>query len=143
MKKIGPSMSSVVVKKKSGCWERMLGAERSGYGRLMLGKKRFGAHRVAWILFNGSIRGDKFVCHHCDNPRCINPKHLFLGDQHDNILDCLMKNRLASAKLRPWHVRQIRRLISGGWGFREIGRKYGVSHRTISAVVHGTSWSHI
>lgn len=83
----------------SECWP-WLGAKhskRSEYGWFHVAKapkrKKIGAHRLAWELANGAIPKGLQVCHHCDNPPCVNPAHLFLGTAKDNIQDCLRKQR--------------------------------------------------
>jgi hypothetical protein len=66
-----------------------------GYGRLKIGGKMYSAHRVAWEFTNGPIPGGLFVLHRCDNRHCVNPEHLFLGTQLDNVHDMHAKNRQA------------------------------------------------
>ena len=65
-----------------------------GYGRFSLKLyRRMLAHRVSWIIHRGAIPKGLYVCHHCDNPKCVNPKHLFVGTQKDNIDDMYRKGR--------------------------------------------------
>jgi len=78
-----------------GCWEWAASRQPSGYGQLMEQTKRVPlyAHRLSWQLHNGSIPAGMHVLHHCDNRGCVNPDHLFLGTNYDNILDCKQKGR--------------------------------------------------
>lgn len=79
---------------ETGCLEWRHFTDPKGYGFTRYYGKNIGAHRLAWILTNGEI-GDSnlFVCHHCDNPGCINPDHLFLGTIQDNTQDMINKGR--------------------------------------------------
>lgn len=74
---------------ESGCWLWMGVIHASGYGHYN-GKK---AHRLSWELHNGSIPDGMCICHKCDVPSCVNPNHLFLGTQGDNVRDAWTKGR--------------------------------------------------
>jgi hypothetical protein len=82
------------------CWEWTASRNQFGYGQIMLGAygtggkaRPFFAHRIAWELIHGPIETGLFVLHRCDNPPCVNPAHLFLGDQSDNMKDAHAKGR--------------------------------------------------
>lgn len=78
----------------SGCW-LWIGVDDgdTGYGRF--GPRQHQAHRVSWLLYRGPIPAGLFVLHRCDVPRCVNPTHLFLGTQTDNVRDCIAKGRFS------------------------------------------------
>lgn len=94
------------------CWEWNGGMDGRGYGRLKTGRKYTAAHRFSYTMFYGHIRVGLFVCHHCDNPPCVNPDHLFLGDNQDNMQDAARKGRIASGP-RHWTHAQPERVPRG------------------------------
>lgn len=81
-----------------GCWIWMSGRSKSGYGQIKMHGKTTRAHRAAYELFRGPIPDDQLVCHHCDNPPCVNPAHLFLGTHADNHRDRNAKGRQAKGE---------------------------------------------
>lgn len=82
------------VNKTDNCWEWTASLIGCGYGNFKYKGKRYAAHRFSWELVNGKIPDGLLVCHKCDNRKCVNPEHLFLGTQKDNMQDCLRKGRL-------------------------------------------------
>lgn len=139
----------------SGCWHWTAYCNAGGYGVLgsdKVRKKTILAHRVSWTLHYGDIPDGMKVCHTCDVPSCVNPDHLFLGTQAENIDDMAKKGRRASFKgvnntnvtLNEIQVRVIRRLL----GFKkqtqqEIGDMFGVNQAAISKINRGLAWGHI
>ena len=79
---------------EKGCWLWQGNRNNQGYGFAYHDKKSRGAHRVSWMLNRGPIPEGQWVLHKCDNPPCVNPDHLFLGDRRDNMIDCLKKGRI-------------------------------------------------
>lgn len=141
------------VQKTETCWQWMADKTGRGYGRIHDGGghygKTLGAHRVAYELFVGPIPEGTSVLHRCDNPGCVNPKHLFLGRQADNIADSVLKGRhrcgerSRGAKLVWRQVQEIRDQYQ--WGSREfgsvaLGQRYGVSSTAILKIVHDLLW---
>jgi hypothetical protein len=77
----------------SGCWEWQKGFDGKGYAAVTIKRKSYLAHRVMYICYGGIIPAGINLCHKCDNPKCINPLHMFLGTQKDNVLDQVKKLR--------------------------------------------------
>lgn len=90
-----------LVDKTGDCWTWLGAKTDRGYGVIAVGRKQHRAHRLAWELTNGAIPDGMFVCHHCDNPSCVRPDHLFIGAPLDNTLDMVAKGRHAHGD-RHW-----------------------------------------
>lgn len=138
-------------KSEDECWE-WVGCRhwKWGYGHLRIGKRAVASHRVSWELHYGNIPDGLCVCHTCDNPPCVNPKHLFLGTVADNNMDKKLKGRQdergeknGRAKLRSEDVVNIRKFHKDGMTFASLGRMFGVNSVTISYICKGRLWSHI
>lgn len=133
--------SKVAMRGEADCWEWQAGKSAAGYGRISVGGAKGSnqyAHRVAWALTYGDP-GESDVCHHCDNPGCCNPKHLFLGTAKDNMADKMRKGRARVAKLTRADVDRIR-VLAASRSQLEIGRLYGVSYSTIGSILRGRTW---
>jgi DNA-binding CsgD family transcriptional regulator len=137
-----------------GCWLWTAGKFKHGYGQFWIGGKVRMAHRLSWEIENGPVpsgdhHGTMCVCHRCDVPSCVNPAHLVLGTQLDNVADRNAKRRQARgvvqgrAKLTDARVREIRWLRLGGLSERAIARLFGVAHSTVHNVIAGAAWSHV
>lgn len=135
---------------KDGCirWKASVGTD--GYGQLWVGGKNYLAHRVSYFLHNNNIDNSLVVLHKCDTPRCVNPKHLFLGTKHDNSQDMLIKGRQArgelniNAKLTKAIALKIREeYAQGKVSQQKLGRKYNVKQTTVSDIILRKLWSHV
>jgi len=142
----------VDIRSPDECWEWQAGLFSDGYGVFKVSPKTKKAHRVAWALTHGLIPKGLCVCHKCDNKRCVNPAHLFLGTLKDNARDRANKGRNAdrrgekstSSKLVRAQVVQIRKLYAQGTiTQRELAGRFGISRRQICDIINRVCWKHI
>jgi hypothetical protein len=133
---------------EAGCWIWQRSRDRDGYGKATFLGVHVRTSRLAWELTHGPIPAGQEVLHTCDTPPCINPSHLFLGTNLDNIQDKVKKHRgrgpcgdkHGKAKLTWPIVTEIRRAFSTGKTEAELGRIYGVWGSTIERIVHNKTW---
>jgi len=135
----------------AGCWE-WTGALNLGYGVFGLFGVARPAHRVSWGLFKGELPKELFICHKCDNRKCVNPDHLFLGTHQDNMDDMVRKgrtpNRVGSnngfTKLTEREVRIIRAMRNVyKVPYKKIQSAYGLSLTGVRLIVTGQRWKHV
>ena len=134
------------------CWPWRAAVDKKGYGKLGIGPRGRGwefAHRVSWTLHHGSVPAGKQVLHDCpmgDNPRCVNPKHLWLGDVSANMQDKIQKDRhqygarCTYAKLTEAQVLAIR---ADGRSDTILAPQYNVSRGTIHKIRNRLRWKHL
>lgn len=133
------------------CWEWSGSRHGSGYGSVSVGdSKKNHASRVAHLAWVGPLSDKQFACHHCDNPPCINPAHLFAGTPKENSEDCAEKDRNAhgerqgSHKLTEDDVRAIRSAYATGqFSLRELAGQYGVSTSNVGLLVRRKIWARV
>lgn len=145
-------VASSIPEPMSGCWLWEKGLDHlKKYGYTWYNNKNIRAHRASYLAFNGEIPNGLFVLHKCDNPKCVNPQHLFLGTNEDNLKDMAAKGRSCrgelnkcgkhgKAKLTEADVLAIRkdtRLT------REIAKQYGIDRSYAGVVRSGKSWRHL
>lgn len=137
------------------CWLWTASTYLNGYGQFWTGTNLTPAHRYSYFLAHGEIPISKVVCHNCpsgDNPLCVNPAHLWLGTQKENVADMHEKGRdnkargerQRNAKLTDEIVLQIRDThAKGGYSYRQLARMMGVTMPTIRSIVLRETWKHI
>lgn len=137
---------------ESGCWIWIKYCMPYGHGQLRIGGKTYLAHRVSYELFRGPIPEGLCVCHKCDVPQCVNPDHLFLGTQQENIMDRVKKGRPGnkgklginqgigngSAKLTEKIVKEI--FLDKKHQQSELAYKFNISQPTVSDIKTGRCW---
>jgi len=152
-----------------GCYEWIGAFKENGYGMFTIQAHEYRAHRIAWSLFSGKSPDGWHVCHHCDNPACVNPLHLFLGKDADNLLDCRIKGRInvgirirgdahhtrcrpetvcrgvrnGAAVLTEDEVRQIRGQYRGGRAKARLARGFKTSVSNIRRILSWDTWRHL
>ena len=140
------------------CWIWQGCTNPEGYGiirrRIGNGKQKFyPVHRLAYKILIGDIPDGMYVCHHCDNPPCVNPNHLFIGTPSDNIQDCIQKGRFrcnpsrgeanGQSKLSLSQVKEMRIKFDNGVKARDLSEEYGVSDSQIWNIVYRKAWKHV
>ncbi len=150
----------------SGCWNWIGTLNHKGYGRFAIGRKEPFAHRISYRLHIGEP-GDLFVCHHCDNPRCVRPNHFFLGTNLDNLRDSIVKGRRrnvrgdahylrkypekrsygeanGNSKLTADQVKEIRAsYIPRKVSCAKLAKKFNVSTGLIHHILMRKTWAHV
>lgn len=130
-----------------GCWEWKRALDIRGYGHLTINNTTTNAHRVSFMIFIGEIPLGISICHKCDNPKCVNPIHLFSGTNADNMRDKMNKNRhpkgedYSFSKLTEIQVLDI--LLNLNKPALEFSKKYRISESQIRAVKNGINWAHV
>ena len=136
----------------TGCWEWTAGLDKDGYGTFKLDGKKWRAHRLSWIIAKGDIPEDIVVCHTCDNRKCCNDSHLFLGNNSMNTYDAIRKRRKADtsgeangrAILTENKVIEIRYLCEQGLlSQKEISERTGISQALISMIKTKKIWKDV
>jgi Pectobacterium phage endonuclease len=147
---------SNINKLKNGCWEWKGPFLKKGYGRIMFNGKSQRAHRVAYLLHFGPYDPQLLVCHNCDNPKCVNPAHLFLGTAKDNFDDAMAKGRQTQVfekGNKPAHS-SIPDKLAGAikysigkeskyFSLKQIADIYEVPHQLVKDIKRGRSYAHV
>lgn len=151
-------MLKVATGQDGTCW-RWIGAfNQNGYGYFLLGGRLMHAHRASYALFRGDVPKDKNVCHACDNRWCVNPDHLWIGTQRQNVHDAMAKGRSVPPprtdwrnRIKPHHwqrlsvdqAKEIIRRLARGEKHELIAQDFGINSRTVSKIKLGQRWPHL
>lgn len=153
-----------VVDGSHGCWN-WTASSTDGYGTIFFRGRSWRAHRVSYTIFCGEIPDGLLVCHHCDNPACINPSHLFLGHASANMKDMVRKGRAralidgsqshfksghaprgedgSGAKLTEQDALKVIELAAAGEFTKNIASKFGLRRETVQMILRGQTWKHL
>lgn len=144
-----------ILRVESGCWEWQNIIASNGYGVLQVGKVtgpshyRESVHRFSYRLHKGPIPDNMNVLHRCDNRKCCNPEHLFLGTHDDNMKDKIQKgrqsrgSRAGRAKLTEMDIVMIFAMRDEGLTFAEIAKRFNVARPTIGKIINRITWTHL
>lgn len=130
-----------IERKETGCWEWTAGMRSDGYGLIWFEGKAQRAHRISYQTFKGPLKRTDVLCHKCDNRKCVNPDHIFIGTRADNVRDAASKDRMPygnnhwNAVLSDAQIAMIRSIE--GVTHTEIARQFGVAQSTISRIRAG------
>ena len=146
----------VAIQRAEDCWLWMANKNNKGYGMFGLGSAVLGkglAHRTSYELAFGKIPKGSWVLHRCDNPACVNPRHLFLGTPKDNVADMDAKGRrvlsgfkgeqIGTSKFTAAEITAMRQAYVAGEKAAHIADRFGMKRSAISDVLGGRSWKHI
>lgn len=134
------------------CWDWTASINNCGYGSLTADRKSLKAHRVSYELKHGPIRNNLCVLHTCDNRKCVNPNHLFLGTNADNVADKTAKGRTARlcGEENPWRkldnaiVLKLRAEDDHCRGSAaRLARKYGITYQLVWGILNRQRWAHL
>jgi hypothetical protein len=133
-----------VLRAPSGCLEFTGHKDKNGYGSLIIsGRINIRAHRLSYSCFKGPVPSDMLVCHSCDNPSCVEPSHLFLGDSSDNKNDSVRKGRNVRGERSPSAILNSSQVLAIRQDTRDrrfIAADYGISRAAVDDVRSGKSW---
>lgn len=140
----------------SGCWLWTRFVNPGGYGTIRLNGPRVLAHRASWTVAHGPIPDGMVVCHKCDTPSCVNPDHLYVGTQRQNMDDCSRRGRTGpqrapasyrgcngrgNAKLDASQVVAMRKMRADGVRVVEIAERTGVTPGHVYKVTNSRFWT--
>lgn len=146
--------NNVDIRGDDDCWNWLSGKDTAGYGIFALSRKATKAHRLSYLLTNGTLLKDLLVCHICDNRPCVNPNHLILGTYFDNMQDVKQRQRRdyksitgqnnANTVLTDDLVNDIRVRYAIGYTLDKLAQIYSFVNRgSIYRIIKGVTWKHL
>lgn len=157
--------SRVIVGPPDTCWMFLGGEMKKKYGQICFGNTTMTSHRFAYYLTHGELPEGMDICHHCDQPACVNPSHLYAGTRAENLRDMTVRNRRArgdshgsrthpervrrgeihsASKLTEYQVKEIRRLYRPRvTTVPMLAAQFGVSRGTVFAIIQRKTWAHV
>jgi hypothetical protein len=153
-------INSYMISPITGCWVWTRDVAKVGYGRICVDGVRHYTHRFAWTMAYGPIPEGMCVCHACDNKRCVNPEHLWLGTDAENMADKLKKGRQSRGESRRETMRRVARrgethadakltgeqvleIRASDATNRDLAKEFGVSTSCIYAIKARINWKHL
>lgn len=137
------------IKKRSTCWEWTRSLSTTGYGRRKYNGKYVSVHRLAAVVWKGfNLKSKKFICHTCDNKKCFNPTHLFIGTNQDNQVDARNKGLLPTGLRSPVakfnsqaQLARVRKLRRTGKTLAVIAQQFNVGISTVHRLTRGETYA--
>ena len=145
----------IIINPDTNCWNWQGTVNLQGYATMGINRKTRLVHRVLYQLLGNTIPSKMLLCHHCDNPKCVNPNHLFVGTQSDNMKDSFNKGRIkppiislygeknGMCKLTQDQVLEIRSLSSRGLSYSVIASKFHISPSHAGHIITGSRWQYL
>ena len=134
------------VRKTETCWFWTAQINNKGYGCFVYQGRLVYAHRMAWRLTLGDPPIGKNILHRCDVPACVNPSHLFVGGQTENMLDCSAKGRISRGERHPYAkltTADVLAIRADTRAQRTIAAEFGIKQMTVSDIKRGKTWKHV
>lgn len=132
------------IETSSTCWEWKGYLDRQKYGIIKIATRTYKAHRLSYMIFNGPIYAHQIVRHTCDNPSCVNPKHLVKGTEADNSIDCVKRNRHPKMILNEEAVKVIKWMLKYKYKkglIKKLAELHKVNIKTISDINCNKRWN--
>lgn len=144
--------------KVEGCWNWNAYIDKDGYGRFRIGNKQVRSNRASYLIYKGAIGENLVIRHKCDNPSCVNPDHLEIGTNFDNVMDMVCRNRQAKGEKIYKNRRSFKgqcspkakitekqalSILSDERSHLTIAMEHGLTRAAVSNLKRGITWAHL